>query len=155
VQAVRDGQSNQIRLDHTRVTDGDLAQLDGLEDKLERINLSLTDITDAGLARISRFPRLEQLRLASSRIDDAGLTCLAELKHLRHLHLIDVPVTDAGLDHLHPLKSLESLYLDNIRATDEGIGRLVAALPDVHLHIDHAHHRVDPHRADHDHPAEP
>jgi hypothetical protein len=153
--AVRDGQSDQIRLNHTMVTDDDLRLLDGLEDKLERINFSHSEITDEGLARLCRFPLLTQLRLASSRVDDAGLAALAELKHLRHLHLIDVPLTDAGLEHLHALKNLESLYLDHTRASDEGIGRLVQALPGVHLHIDHEHHRLDPQPADHIHPPQP
>jgi hypothetical protein len=152
VQAVRDGQSSQIRLDHSVVTDHDLRQLKGLEDKVLRINLSRTEITDQGLAEISRLARLEQLRLASGRIDDAGLECLAKLEHLRFLHLIDMPITDAGLDHLHALKSLESLYLDGTKATDEGLGRLLAALPGVHLHVDDHHHRLDSHKADHTHP---
>jgi hypothetical protein len=152
VQAVRDGRSSQIRLDHGVVTDDDLRQLDGLEDKLLRINLSRTEITDRGLAEISRLARLEQLRLASGRIDDAGLKCLAKLEHLRFLHLIDMPITDAGLDHLHVLKSLESLYLDGTKTTDEGLGRLLTALPGVHLHVDDHHHRLDSHQADHTHP---
>ncbi len=152
IEAVRDGRSSQIRLDHAVVTDHDLRQLAGLEDKVLRINLSRTEITDQGLAQISRLARLEQLRLASARIDDAGLECLAKLEHLRFLHLIDMPITDAGLNHLHGLKSLESLYLDGTKATDEGLGRLLAALPGVHLHVDDHHHRLDSHKADHTHP---
>jgi hypothetical protein len=153
IQAVRDGQSDQIRLDRAIVTDDDLPQLEGLEDQLLRINCSHTEITDRGLALISRLPRLEQLRLASPRISDAGLTSLAELKELRFLHLIDMPITDAGLDHLHGLSNLESLYLDGTSVTDAGIERLLAALPGVHLHIDDHHHRLDPHADDHQHPA--
>jgi hypothetical protein len=153
VQAVRDGRSDQIRLDQALVTDDDLRQLAGLEDQLLRINCSHTEITDRGLALISRLPRLEQVRLAIPRISDAGLACLAELKQLRFLHLIDAPVTDAGLDHLHGLSNLESLYLDGTGVTDAGIERLVAALPGVHLHIDDHHHRLDPHADDHQHPA--
>jgi hypothetical protein len=153
-QAVREGQSTQIRLDRTLVTDGDLRQLEGLEDKLLRINLSRSEITDAGLLSISRMKRLEQLRLASPQVDDAGLECLTNLKHLRFLHLIDMPITDAGLDHLHVLTGLESLYLDGTRTTDEGIGRLLAALPGVHLHVDDHHHRLDSHKDDHKHARE-
>jgi hypothetical protein len=154
-QAVREGKSEQIRLDHVLVTDDDLRHLDGLEDSLLRINLSRTEITNDGLARLSHFPRLEQLRLASSRIDDAGLLYLAELKHLRFLHLIDVPLSDAGLEHLHPLESLESLYLDGTRASDDAKSRLVEALPNVHVHFDGGHHRHDSHAVDHKHPGDP
>ena len=76
---------------------------------------------------------------------------VARLKQLRFLHLLDVPITDAGLDRLHGLTSLESLYLDRTRVTDEGIGRLLAALPGVHLHIDEHHHPLDAHGRDHSH----
>jgi hypothetical protein len=150
-QAVRDGRSSQIRLDHTLVVDRDLELLWGLESQLLRINFSRTEITDAGLERLGQMERLEQLRLASGRTTDAGMACLGKLQQLRFLHLIDMPITDAGLDHLHALKSLESLYLDGTRVTDEGIERLVAAMPQVHLHIDDHHHRLDPHGADHSH----
>src|SRR5690606_34312511 len=63
--AVREGRSEQIRLDEQSVSDDDLAHLAGLEDKLLRLNLSHTTITDAGLAQIARMRHLEQLRLAS------------------------------------------------------------------------------------------
>ena len=150
-EAVRQGTSDQIRLDRTRVTDADLDQLDGLNDNLRRINLSQSEITDAGLARIATMPKLVQLRLASGRMTDAGLECLGQLKELRHLHLIGMPIGDAGLKHLHSLKSLESLYLDGTKATDDGVSRLVEALPGVHLHFDGGHHPVDPKKDDHKH----
>jgi Leucine-rich repeat (LRR) protein len=148
-EAVRDWRSDQIRLDHASVGDEQLAKLDGLEDQLRRINISHSDITDAGLARIARMRNLTQLRLASEKVTDAGLACLAELKELRHLHLIDMPISDTGLAHLHKLKNLESLYLDGTGATDEGMKGLVEALPSVHVHFDGGHYRADPHADDH------
>jgi len=99
-EAVRRGASDQIRVDQGRVTDEQLDALDGLQDKLRRINLSHTEVTDAGLSRIAGMRKLIQLRLASNRITDAGLECLEQLKELRHLHLIDAPIGDAGLEHL-------------------------------------------------------
>ncbi len=153
-QAVREGHSDTIRLDHTTVGDDDLRQLDGLEDKLLRINLSQTSLTDAGLARLCRFERLEQLRVMSPEVTDAGLAPLQDLPHLRHLHLIGAPLGDAGLEHLHALSDLESLYLDGIRASDAAIARLIEALPKVHVHIDGGHHRADHHTDDHEHGSE-
>jgi hypothetical protein len=140
-EGVRDGRSNQLRLARTLVHDSDLSVLDGLESKLQRVNFSRTDITDLGFERLCHMKNLEQLRLASSHVTDMGLAGLKNLNNLRFLHLIDMPITDAGLDHLHELKTLESVYLDNTKATDEGIGRLLQALPHVHLHIDDHHPR--------------
>ncbi len=152
-QAVRDGKSDTIRLDHAPLRDADLDQLDGLEEKLLRINLSDTSLTDAGLARLCRFERLEQVRLMSPNVTDAGLAPLKDLPNLRHLHLIGAPVGDAGLEHLHPLSGLESLYLDGIRASDAAITHLIEALPKTHVHIDGGHHRVDQNNSD-DHAAD-
>jgi hypothetical protein len=148
-QAVREGRADTIRLDHATVGDDDLGQLDGLENKLLRINLSQTSLTDAGLARLCRFERLEQLRVMSPGVTDAGLAPLKDIQHLRHLHLIGAPLGDAGLEHLHALSGLESLYLDGIRASDAAITRLIEALPKVHVHIDGGHHRADQHADDH------
>ena len=133
------------------VTDDDLSYLDGLESKLRRVNLSRTQITDQGLARLCTMSELEQLRLSSSRITDEGITSIGRLEHLRFLHLLDLPMTDAGLDALHSLKNLESLYLDRTKVTDDGLARLVAAMPQVHLHIDDHHHALDSHAAEHTH----
>jgi len=148
---VREGKSNQIRLARTPASDDDLKELADLDGKLKRLNLSHTNISDTGLARIAEIGSLTQLRLASEQISDAGLVALDKLTDLEHLHLIGAPLTDAGLDHLHSLKGLKSLYLDGTQATDEGIARLTAALPHSHLHLDGGHHRLDPQPADHKH----
>lgn len=141
-EAVRRGESNQIRLDRTTASDADLEHLVGLENKLQRINFSRTELTDAGLERISHMGHLMQLRLRAPHITDAGIVHLQRLKQLRHLHLIDVPLTDAGIAQLHPLVGLDSLYLDGARATDTAFGQLKKALPGAHLHVDGGHHRA-------------
>jgi hypothetical protein len=141
--AVRDGQTDMIRLDHTEVRDDNLKMLAGLDDQLRRLNLSKTTVTDAGLATVCKMRRLEQLRIASKELTDAGVPELAQLEDLKHLHLIDAPLSDAGLAHLEKLTWLKSLYLDGIQASDEAIEKLIKALPDVHLHFDGGHHRHD------------
>ncbi len=149
--AVDAGTSDQIRIDHTTVGDAELSHLSGLEEKLRRINLSKTTITDEGLIAIARCQNLEQLRLASDRLSDDGLKCLGQLQQLRHLHLIGAPITDAGLVHLELLQGLESLYLDGSQVTDEGARRLSESLPNTHLHIDRAHPRLSAGGGNHEH----
>ncbi len=149
--AVRDGRGDTIRLDRTLVVDADLVPLDDLHDKLRRVNLSHTEITDEGLARIARCRQLEQLRISSPRVTDAGMAHVAQLSELRFLHLLDMPITDAGLDELHGLARLESLYLDRTKTSDEGLARLIGALPGVHLHVNDHHHPLDPHGKEHAH----
>ncbi len=151
IAAVRNGRSDVLRLDDTVVHYADLAALAEVKARVRRINFSHSDITDAGLAQIGQLENLEQLRLASSQVTDAGMEHLAGLTKLRFLHLLDAPITDAGLDRLHGLTQLESLYLDHTQVTDAGLARLVEALPQVHLHIDDHHHRLDAHGKEHAH----
>jgi hypothetical protein len=149
VEAVRRGESVEIRLQRVPVEDAQLADLAGLT-KLQRLNLPHSRIDDAGLERIVReVPRLELLRLGSPAITDQGLATIAKLKNLRFLHLIDVPITDAGLKHIEPMTWLESLYLDGGQATDAGLSALIAALPELHFHRDQQHLPGDPHRDKH------
>ncbi len=146
-EAVRTGDSNTIRLDEALVTDQDLAQLEGLDDKLQRINLSHTELSDAALARLAKCTQLEQLRIASPRFTNEGLAALAEMPKLKYLHLIGAPLTDEALPNLKKLTGLSSLYLDGTEISLSGMRELSEALPDAHKHFDGGHFRDDP-RAD-------
>jgi hypothetical protein len=68
---------------------------------------------------------------------------------LKFLHLIDIPITDAGLAHLKAATKLTSFYVDGARVTDDGIERLLAARPQLHVHIDQRHSDRDPNRHEH------
>ena len=149
IEAVRQGDSVEIRLRNTAVTDEQLSDLTGL-DGLRRLNLPNSQITDAGLETISSaVPQLELLRLGSPRITDAGMSEIPRLKQLRFLHLIHVPITDAGLKPLHEMTWLESFYLDGGKVTDEGLSELIKKLPELHFHRDQQHLPDDPHKDGH------
>jgi hypothetical protein len=141
--AVRDGKSDTIRLDETLVTDQDLAELEGVNDKLQRINLSNTKLSDAALGRLAECSRLEQLRVASPRFTNDGLRALADFPRLKYLHLIGSPFTGGAVSHLKKLNRLSSLYLDDTELTLNDMRELINALPDTHIHFDGGHHRDD------------
>lgn len=141
--AVRAGRSDTIRINETLVTDRDLEPLGGLDDKLHRINLSHTELTDAALARLAKCQQLEQLRIASPHFTDDALAELANLPRLKHLHLIGSPLTSKALPHLKKLTGLSSLYLDGTALTLNDMRELVEALPTTHIHFDGGHHRDD------------
>lgn len=113
------------------VTDADLALLAGLEPNLVGLDLSRTQVSDAGLARLAAFPRLQRLKLCATDIGDAGLAPLARLARLEVLNLYATRVTDAGLEHLAGLRALRRLYLWQTAVTDEGLARLRAELPEL------------------------
>ncbi len=116
------------------------------------LNLPHTTITDDGLVALDKRPQLVQLRLGSDRLTDAGLEHIAALPKLRFLHLVQVPFTDVGLAKLQKLSKLESLYIDDAQVTDDGLGKLIEALPELHLHINQQHHDRDPRKGMHVHP---
>lgn len=118
---------------------------------VRELNLPDTTITDSGLAALEQRPQLVQLRLSSSQLTDAGMAHIARVPKLRFLHLISIPLTDKGLTAFHKMTDLESLYIDDVQVTDAGIARLLKQLPELHFHLDQAHHDLDPNRANHTH----
>lgn len=96
----------------------------------QRINLSFSAVTDAGLARLAKYDQLSRLDLSYMNITDAGLQHVAKLKKLIELTLTDTPITDAGLAHLASSKSLgilRTLELAGTRITDAGLAHLKSA----------------------------
>jgi hypothetical protein len=75
------------------------------------VNLTDTNLTDAGLKELAGLKQLQSLRLINTVVTDAGLKHLAGLKQLRELNLTFTEVTDAGLKHLAGLKQLQTLNL--------------------------------------------
>jgi hypothetical protein len=143
-EAIRAGTGDTIRLDETVVTDRDIADLDGVDDKLRRVNLSHTELSDASLARLAKCAQLEQLRVASPSFTDQGVAVLTELPRLKYLHLINSPLTDGAVPHLKRLTGLSALYLDGTEISLASMRELRDALPDTHIHFDGGHYRGDP-----------
>jgi hypothetical protein len=128
---------------------GDSGIIDLLElPNLRVLNLPQSELTDQSLSAIAEANRIELLRFHSPHVTDAGLRVLLQSDRLRFLHLIDVGASDALIDDLIQSKQLESFYVDRSAITDSGFTRLFNARPDLHIHIDNAHHDLDQ-RAEH------
>lgn len=119
---------------------------------LRDINIPQASCTLAGLAALAELPRLKNLRLGSSGLcpegqggAELGMTLL-QFPSLRSLHLIDVPLGDAGLEGIARYDGLWNLYLDGAGISDEAWERYFALHPEVHVHVDQAHHDRDPNR---------
>ena len=69
------------------------------------------EFTDNGLYHLTLYPMLEELDLSGSNIDDAGMENLAGLTRLKKLDLSNTRITDAGLRHLAGLTQLQELSL--------------------------------------------
>ena len=85
------------------------------------LDLTGSNVTDAGLKELAGLHKLTSLGLAVTQVTDAGLRELAGLSNLATLDLSETKVTDAGMKVLTGrLDNLASLDLSSTLVTDEG-----------------------------------
>ncbi len=111
-----------LDLSETEVTDAGLKELAGLK-SLQTLNLSYTLVTDAGLKELAGLKSLQALNLGNTQVTDAGLKELAGLK----LKTLVVPFTITDLDLKHYLAAIEpptAINLSFTPVTDAGLKEL-------------------------------
>jgi hypothetical protein len=132
---LRIGQINQdlgLMLNNCPITDRGLAALEG-KHNLRWLELRMTKITDEGIKHL-RGMDLESLDLSTTNIDDAGLANLGEISfpNLRTLALEHLRnVSDDGISHLSNFKALEFLLVTGTKVTPTGIRHLKGKLPQL------------------------
>ena len=122
-----------VHCTNVRATFGDaqLAALEGIAPQILWLDVSETQVTDAGLAVLEKFPNLTRLHLNRTAITDVGLTHLARASQLEYLNVYGTKITDAGLPPLARLANLRALYIWQTGVTPKGIERLKASLPQL------------------------
>jgi Leucine-rich repeat (LRR) protein len=117
-------------LDTTNVTDAGLQRLSQSK-TIERLNLHWLDkITDRGVAHLRNMPQLKGLDIQHAGLSDASLELLATMPNLDYLHLPNEGLTDAGVARLGQLTGLKYLWIDcasNSPLTDESL-RVIGGL---------------------------
>ncbi len=138
----------ELSLGNTKVTDKGIGSLDnhtpqlqrldltgneGITDKgiaslvklpLERLFISRTKVTDAGMESVRKLRKLEELYCGNNAVTDQGVANLKGMPYLKVLALADSQLTDKGLATLGSLKKLEFLVLDRTKVTDAGMAYL-------------------------------
>jgi len=109
---------------------------DDLFANVTRVDLSRSEISDAGLEALKGLPHLWDLVLHDTAVTDAGLEHLKGLTHLSSLILDGTKVSDVGLRHLQGLTDLKCLSLDRTRVTDAGLEDLKGLAHLLALHLD-------------------
>jgi len=103
-----------------RITDAGLVQISEMP-KLQILCLhEMKNITDDGLAHLSKLRSLKKLNIGGSQVTDRGLAYLSQIKTLEYL---DLPqdqkgITDNGLAHLGTLSNLKHLSITRIHFSD-------------------------------------
>ena len=118
--AVKSGEADQIEVTKQAIGDEELKQLAGL-DSLRELLLDKGTMTSAGLASLTRLPKLEHVRIRGARIDDEGFRLICAMPALKRINLPQADLTNDGLQAIAEAKHLESLRFGSPRVTDEGV----------------------------------
>ena len=113
-----------VNLRGSWVTDTDLRKLSEYP-ALTTLDLSLTHITDEGMAELRNLHNVTDLNLYYSEyVTDQGLAAIKDWKKLKHLNLHGTKSSDTALEHIAGIASLESLDVGSTLMTDVGLERL-------------------------------
>jgi internalin A len=108
------------------ITDSEVADLALLPD-LERLDLSLTRITDHALQQLRNAPSITDLDLYFAElVGDGGLSTIKGWKHLKRLNARGTKVTDMAVQYLASVPSLESVDIGFAQLTDVGLDPLTS-----------------------------
>lgn len=111
-------------LAQTHVTDSALAELGSLT-ALRELDLFFCEhVTDAGASALRSATKLERLNVRGTKISDSGVKFLSELKHLRWLDIGITEISDASIELLSALPDLEFLAIGGNRIGEAGISSL-------------------------------
>lgn len=91
---------------------------------LERLNLTLTPVTDSHLEHLAGLTRLRVFSLASAKCTGEGFRFLGNLKQLENANFHFTPVNDADLAGISTVTSLERLEIVHCHFTDAGVAPL-------------------------------
>src|SRR5450432_3492375 len=122
----RDGAGKIVAVDlrSSWVTDSDMPLLARMPD-LQRLDLTLTRISDRGLRALKTAPAIEDLNLFfAEQITDEGAATVKGWKHLRRLNLRGNKLTDTSLEFLRQMPQIEYLDLGGTQRTDSGLWAL-------------------------------
>jgi len=123
-----------LDLSGTNITDAGLRDLQGLT-ALESLYLGLTKIRGEELEVVAKLPRLELLDLSKTQVSDATIANLRGLRSLHVLSLIDDSITDEGMKTLAALTNLRRLDLTGTQITDAGLVHLQGLTRLEHLNL--------------------
>ncbi len=114
-------------LDETEFDDVGMARLEGSV-WLQRLDLSFTRVTGAGLRAIHNMTALRELSLYATAVADSDHALLLHTPDMRNLNFGLTSVTDAGVSNIWRLPQMEVLHLGGTAVTDAVLEAL-AQLP--------------------------
>ncbi|MBM3738603.1 MAG: hypothetical protein FJW39_22725 [Acidobacteria bacterium] len=127
-------QLERLDLSLTRVTDLGLLRLKDLKNVRE-INLFFAElVTDEGLAAMRNWPRIQRLNLRGTKVTDNTLALLAGKESIAALDIGYAEVTDSGLQNLPRYPNLRELAFGGNKMTEVGL-QVLRSMPQI-THLD-------------------
>jgi hypothetical protein len=121
-----------LDLSLTRVTDLGLLRLKGLRNVRE-LNLYYAElVTDEGLATMRDWQKIERINARGTKVTDNTLAILAGKKSIVALDVGFAEVTDSGLQHLSSLTGLRELAFGGNKLTEVGL-QVLRTLPQLRV----------------------
>ena len=124
-----------LDLSHTRISDEGLLRLRPAKQIRELDLLYAEQITDLGMNAIKGWRNLRKLNVRGTRIANDTLAIVGELRQIEWLDIANTAVTDSGLENLAPLTNLKHLALGRSRVSDTALAmlRVLSTLESVDL----------------------
>ena len=121
-----------LDLSLTRVTDLGLLRLKGLRN-IREFNLYYAElVTDEGLATMRDWQKIERINARGTKVTDNTLSILAGKKSIAALDIGFAEVTDSGLQHLASLSGLRELAFGGNKLTEVGL-QVLRTLPQLRV----------------------
>ncbi len=115
--------------------DKELALLDPIAPLVVWVDLARSQITDGGIATLSKMTALERLHLENTKVTDAGIAKLGALATLEYLNLYGTKTTDAGIAKLEGAKALRKLYVWQTGVTQNGAKALEGKISGLKVNV--------------------
>ncbi|MBB47160.1 MAG: hypothetical protein CMJ33_01085 [Phycisphaerae bacterium] len=113
--------------------DSDLRSIVGLAPVLVELDLSNTEVTDAGLGALVGFDRLRKLTLKGTAVSEESAELLADLTALERLNLFETQMDDSGFEVLLSSSSLRKLYVGSSRVSEAAVTAARVKYPDIDI----------------------
>ncbi|MBX9722368.1 MAG: hypothetical protein K2X81_13285 [Candidatus Obscuribacterales bacterium] len=123
-----------IDLTESNISDAGVIQLCEIQ-SLESLVLSYTSVSDLGLSDLHNLVDLRELDLSLTMISTEALAQIGTLKKLEELRLGATGISDDGLHYLMNLQNLSFIDVSETLVSDEGIAILQAALGNCQIHF--------------------
>jgi sugar lactone lactonase YvrE len=131
-----DGQDRvqRLELSGTAVTSAGLVHLKGLKN-LEILNVCLTAVSDDGFEHLAGLTKMKRMVVCSSKITGSGFKHLQGMTQIESINLHSSPASDAGLEAIGKLTNLRRLEIVHTNVTDAGLKHLAGLTNLRQLHI--------------------